>query len=273
MAELLQQVGAVSSTSGHALNYAAAVNDDLAAPRATLPATTRLTSTSEMGDFIKAGGLGEVSSALPRQLRALRRAGADPGLSAGPRGLPEYRRGAADAAHRRSAAMVARPGSARQTGLRSMSCSATSSMTAKARPTAPMAAAISATTTSASASFRWRCRDRGRRGRPELEAHDIIHVNDWPSALAAGYLRWKGLSTPSILTIHNLAYQGLYAPVRLARLGIPDLAYSVNGVEFHGNLVPEERHLLCLACHHGERDLCPRNHHAPNMAAAAWTGC
>ena len=59
------------AASGHALRAAAAVRDDEPDGVSLLPASTRLLFvTSEMGDFIKAGGLGEVSTALPRQLRA-----------------------------------------------------------------------------------------------------------------------------------------------------------------------------------------------------------
>ena len=39
---------------------------------------------------------------------------------------------------------------------------------------------------------------------------DIVHANDWPSALIPAYLSWSGVRLPSILTIHNLAYQGLF---------------------------------------------------------------
>ncbi|WP_262927438.1 glycogen synthase GlgA [Phytohalomonas tamaricis] len=65
---------------------------------------------------------------------------------------------------------------------------------------------------------------------------DLLHLNDWPSALAAGYLHWRGVHTPSIFTIHNLAYQGLFSPERMASLGIPESAFSPEGVEFYGNL-------------------------------------
>ncbi len=65
---------------------------------------------------------------------------------------------------------------------------------------------------------------------------DIVHANDWPSALTAGYMKWKGLDTPSIFTIHNLAYQGLFELYRLPALGIPDTAYKIEGAEFHGKL-------------------------------------
>jgi starch synthase len=65
---------------------------------------------------------------------------------------------------------------------------------------------------------------------------DIVHLNDWPSALAAGYIAWKGLDTPSILTIHNLAYQGLFDRSRLSGLGIPERAFSIDGTEFYGKI-------------------------------------
>ncbi|WP_348241902.1 glycogen/starch synthase, partial [Salmonella enterica] len=44
---------------------------------------------------------------------------------------------------------------------------------------------------------------------PEWRA-DLLHLNDWQTALAPAYLAWRGLRTPSVLTIHNLAYQGLF---------------------------------------------------------------
>jgi starch synthase len=65
---------------------------------------------------------------------------------------------------------------------------------------------------------------------------DILHLNDWPSALAAGYLEWQGIRTPSILTVHNLAYQGNFARERMESLAIPRSAFSIDGVEFHGQV-------------------------------------
>jgi starch synthase len=65
---------------------------------------------------------------------------------------------------------------------------------------------------------------------------DLLHLNDWPSGLAAAYLNWRGQHIPTILTIHNLAYQGLFERSRLPHLGIPDAAFHINGVEFYGKL-------------------------------------
>ena len=51
---------------------------------------------------------------------------------------------------------------------------------------------------------------------------DLLHLNDWPSGLASAYLAWRGQRIPTILTIHNLAYQGNFDRGRLSHLGIPD---------------------------------------------------
>lgn len=63
---------------------------------------------------------------------------------------------------------------------------------------------------------------------------DLIHVNDWTSALAPAYLAWRGCSIPSILTIHNAAYAGIFDRERLGPLGVPESAFTVDGMEFYG---------------------------------------
>ncbi|HET8790653.1 MAG TPA: glycogen synthase GlgA [Modicisalibacter sp.] len=74
-------------------------------------------------------------------------------------------------------------------------------------------------------------------GAPGLDWRpQLLHLNDWPSALAAGYLRWRGDGTPSVFTIHNLAYQGVYDAARCQALGIPDKALTIDGLEYHGQL-------------------------------------
>ena len=53
---------------------------------------------------------------------------------------------------------------------------------------------------------------------------DLLHLNDWPTALAACYLDWRNERVASVLTIHNLAYQGVFASSCRPRLGIPEQA-------------------------------------------------
>jgi len=65
---------------------------------------------------------------------------------------------------------------------------------------------------------------------------DIVHANDWQTALIPAYLSWMGANVPSLLTIHNLAYQGLFSPETLQRIGAPESAFQMEGVEFYGKV-------------------------------------
>jgi starch synthase len=67
-------------------------------------------------------------------------------------------------------------------------------------------------------------------------AADVVHANDWQAALVPAYLAWSGASIPSILTIHNLAYQGLFPKETLRRIGAPESSFHVEGVEFYDKL-------------------------------------
>ena len=70
---------------------------------------------------------------------------------------------------------------------------------------------------------------------PNWRPH-VVHANDWPTALTPAYIKWKGLDVASILTIHNLAFQGLFDRNQLGALAIPDHAMTIDGVEFHGRV-------------------------------------
>jgi starch synthase len=65
---------------------------------------------------------------------------------------------------------------------------------------------------------------------------DIVHANDWPGGLTPAYMRWDGTEIPTVLTIHNIAYQGNFDAGQRHSLAIPDAAFDMNGVEFHGRV-------------------------------------
>ena len=67
-------------------------------------------------------------------------------------------------------------------------------------------------------------------------AADLVHANDWQAALVPAYLAWSGAQIPSILTIHNLAYQGLFPKDTLRRIGVPESSFHIDGVEFYDKL-------------------------------------
>ncbi|MBR1190204.1 glycogen synthase GlgA [Bradyrhizobium sp. AUGA SZCCT0169] len=67
-------------------------------------------------------------------------------------------------------------------------------------------------------------------------AADLVHANDWQAALTPAYLAWKGVQVPSILTIHNLAYQGLFPRESLRRIGAPEASFHIDGLEFYDQM-------------------------------------
>lgn len=75
-------------------------------------------------------------------------------------------------------------------------------------------------------------------GDPGWQA-DLLHAHDWHAGLAPAYLKLlpdPGPAPASVLTVHNLAYQGLFPPESLAALGLPEAAFTIDGVEFWGRL-------------------------------------
>jgi starch synthase len=63
---------------------------------------------------------------------------------------------------------------------------------------------------------------------------DIIHAHDWQGGLAPVYARPLGART--VLTIHNLAYQGIFDKSWVTRLGLRWEDFSINGFEFFDRL-------------------------------------
>ncbi|MGA9826351.1 MAG: glycogen synthase GlgA, partial [Methylocystis sp.] len=66
---------------------------------------------------------------------------------------------------------------------------------------------------------------------------DILHAHDWQAALAPAYLRYSGAPRPAtVLTIHNLAFQGKFPKSILPALGLPAHSFAIDGVEFYGDV-------------------------------------
>ncbi len=65
---------------------------------------------------------------------------------------------------------------------------------------------------------------------------DIVHAHDWQAGLTPAYLRYKGRAAgpATVITIHNLAFQGQFPAEFLGRLGLPAAAFTVEGIEHYG---------------------------------------
>ncbi len=68
-------------------------------------------------------------------------------------------------------------------------------------------------------------------------APDLVHVHDWQAGLALAYLHYAGGPRPgTVMTVHNLAFQGRMPAHLLGELGLPEAAYSIDGVECYGSI-------------------------------------
>jgi starch synthase len=199
----------------------------------TAPLPRVLFVTTEMTDFVKTGGLGDVAAALPRALRSMldirvllpaypsvldkARSIVWEGRTEAYAGMPSSEIGRMQTEDGltiyvlRQPALFERPGSPYVSPV-----GADWSDNALRFATLSMAAAQIA---AGDAHLAWR---------PEL-----LHLNDWPTAMAAAYARWTRRPVPSVLTLHNLAYQGYFPLALRSLLGIPARAPEA---EAHGQL-------------------------------------
>ena len=66
------------------------------------------------------------------------------------------------------------------------------------------------------------------------EAYALLHLNDWQCALAALLIKEESaISTKTLYTIHNLAYQGVFESSILPRIGVDTRYYTMDALEFY----------------------------------------
>ena len=69
-------------------------------------------------------------------------------------------------------------------------------------------------------------------------AFDLIHAHDWQAGMTLAYQRFApvGPHLPSVITIHNMAFQGHYGADLFPALGLPPEAMAIDGIEYHGGI-------------------------------------
>ncbi len=71
---------------------------------------------------------------------------------------------------------------------------------------------------------------------------DVLHLHDWQTALCAVYLKalsdeYTGLQRiKTLLTVHNLGYQGIFPGKEFLKTGLPPSLFSPSGLEFYGSI-------------------------------------
>lgn len=192
--------------------------------------------TSEFSDLVKVGGLGDVSSALPRALslyhdirvlmpgyrqviesgNAIKMVGKIAGLSA----LPDCRLGRLDLSDGLIVYVVVCPELYDREGYPYGDSEGRDWSDNYIR--FALLCHVAAEIAARRAAISWY---------PQL-----VHANDWPAGLTPAYMAWRGLATPSIFTIHNLAYQGLCEPQHMPRLGVPAQAARSPSIALYDKL-------------------------------------
>jgi len=64
----------------------------------------------------------------------------------------------------------------------------------------------------------------------------LVHCNDWQTGLIPPLLSLHETRPGTLFTIHNLSYQGIFPAGTFGDLVLPSPLWSINGVEFHGQL-------------------------------------
>ena len=71
---------------------------------------------------------------------------------------------------------------------------------------------------------------------------DVVHCHDWQAALVPLLLRTQHASDPAVrslptvLTIHNLGYQGIFPETALRLCGLPQSLFHLDALEFYGRV-------------------------------------
>jgi len=66
---------------------------------------------------------------------------------------------------------------------------------------------------------------------------DVVHAHDWQAGLAPALLHYGGTPRPAtVMTVHNLSFQGQFPRELLPVVGLPPHAYAIDGVEYYGTI-------------------------------------
>ena len=197
-----------------------------------------LFATSECAPLVKTGGLGDVSAALPV---ALARLGVDARML-----LPGYRQVLAQLPGCREVARLAP--SAGLPASRLLQGQTASGVPVYlldcpefyARPGGPYQDETGSDWSDNALRFGLLSHVAALLGSADnpLDWHpQVLHCNEWQTGLAPAYLHHaSGARAATLLTIHNLGFQGIFGPELVAALGLPPDSFHPNGVEYYGKL-------------------------------------
>ena len=75
---------------------------------------------------------------------------------------------------------------------------------------------------------------------------DVLHAHDWQAGFAPAYLRYQGSGgVGSVMTVHNIAFQGWAPAAMLAELRLPAAEFHAGALEYYGGLSSLKAGLTC----------------------------
>jgi starch synthase len=87
------------------------------------------------------------------------------------------------------------------------------------------------------AALSWAGSEIAREGLADGWKPDILHAHDWQAGFAPAYLRFRGGgSVRSVITVHNIAFQGWAPAALLSTLRLPGEQFHANALEYYGGL-------------------------------------
>jgi starch synthase len=87
------------------------------------------------------------------------------------------------------------------------------------------------------AALSWAAAQIAEHGLADGWRPEVLHCHDWQAGLAPAYLRFAGVQdVRSVMTVHNIAFQGLAPAWKLKGLRLPDSAFNADVLEYYGHI-------------------------------------
>ena len=99
------------------------------------------------------------------------------------------------------------------------------------------------------AAFSWVAATLAQHGNIIGWQADILHLNDWQASFASAYLAsWKTNHIPTVTTVHNLRYNGVFPMEKFADTRLSTELLSLHGMEFYGQFSALKAALVYSDC-------------------------
>ena len=86
------------------------------------------------------------------------------------------------------------------------------------------------------AALSWVAAEIAREGLEDGWRPDVLHCHDWQAGFAPAYARYGGAGVGTVITVHNIAFQGWAPASMLAELRLPAAEFHSGSLEYYGGI-------------------------------------